>query len=509
MNRRRFLNNAFRITASAVALTSMEKAGAANSRDPVAEPPASTESSTTLLFFDDWPLNRRDHVTRHIGHPEQVTKSSFQDPHLNVTWGYPTVFRAPENGQWRCLYQGWDDSRKRLYPLLAESADGIVWRAADLSGRVNLPGRAYPHQVLPVEDFNEWSPCYYDARAHPDERLKGLVVSHGKGYSRSHLWVSPDGLRWRRREGVEWQYPAPDPVTCVFWNAVRSSYVLTTRPDGTDRRISLVETKDWRTFTKPELALQGDAQDTPLAETYGMPVFRYEGHYVGLLWIFHVSPEVVGQSPHKFWRGKLDSQLAYSRNGWHFQRGLREPFMHNAEPGEFGAGCLQPASLIIDDEERIRIYSSATKYEHGVPTPGDGAIILHTLRRDGFLYLQSIGGPGTIGTRALHWRGGELKINLVALGGEACVQITDSQGAPLAGYAFDDCKSFSGDALYWEPRWKEDLTIAALPERTLRVEVRLNNARLYAMRGNFSILTGAETYRYESLGEKPRPRPGF
>jgi len=308
---------------------------------------------------------------------------------------------------------------------------------------------------------------------------------------------------------VEWQREAPDPVSCVFWNEVRSSYVLTTRPDQNDRRISLVETRDWRTFAGPELALQADPQDTPLAETYGMPVFPYEGLYVGLLWIFHVSPEVAGESPLKFWHGKLDCQLAYSRNGWHFQRTSREPFMPNAEPGEFGAGCIQPSCMIIDEEERIRIYSCAAKHEHGVPVAGDGSLLLHTLRRDGFVFLESTGGPGMVGTRPLLWRGGALKLNVVASNGEARVQVTDSVGNVLPGYAFEDCPAFSGDALYWQPRWKEGRAIEALPERTLRFEVKLNNARLYAIRGDFSVLTGAETFRYENHGERPNVRLGF
>ncbi|MEJ7616682.1 MAG: hypothetical protein WKF30_06860 [Pyrinomonadaceae bacterium] len=514
MKRRFFIVNSLQSAAlSVAALRADQRVAAKTTTQRLQTEQKESEAkatSKTMLFFDDWPLNRLDHVERRIGRPTPVTESVFVDPYVNVTWGYPSVFKDPSRrAQWQCLYQGWDAKRERLYPLIAESEDGIVWRVPDLSAEVDLPGRAYPHQVLPVEEFNEWSPCYYDERAPSDERLKGLVVAFGKDYAKSYLWVSADGRRWRRKEGVIWQPEAPDPVSCVFWNSVRSSYVITTRPMGSDRRISLIETKDWRNFSSAELALQTDAQDTPLAEAYGMPVFFYEGFYIGLLWIYHVTPEVAGASPHKFWRGKIDAQLAYSRNGWHFQRGLRERFMPNAEPGEFGAGCLQPASMVIDEKDRIRIYSSATKFEHGVPIPGDGAIIQHTMRRDGFVYLQSTGGPGTIGTRPLLWQGGPLKINLAATGGEAHVQITDSAGTPLTGYAFNDCEPFAGDALYWQPRWKEGRSLASFPERTLRIEVRLSNARLYAIRGQFTILTGAETTNYETRGERPKNKPGF
>ena len=52
----------------------------------------------------------------------------------------------------------------------------------------------------------------------------------------------------------------------MFWNHVRQSYTFTSRPDWTDRRIAVFETKDWKEFTAPELALQADALDLPPAD---------------------------------------------------------------------------------------------------------------------------------------------------------------------------------------------------------------------------------------------------
>ena len=67
--------------------------------------------------------------------------------------------------------------------------------------------------------------------------------------------------------------------------------MLTTRPEGGDRRISVSETRDWESFTTPELALQCDPLDAPLTQIYGMPVIPYEGTYIGLVWLFHCIPE--------------------------------------------------------------------------------------------------------------------------------------------------------------------------------------------------------------------------
>ena len=469
---------------------------------------------TTLLFFDDFYLTRWENLHRRVGRPELVPESIFVDPDHGLASAYPTVWRD-ETGKWRCLYNGKSIAlapKTVKFPLVIESDDGIRWEIPDLTETVPLPDRRYPNQVLPVDErFYEW--CHYvDERAEdPQERLKGLAVKDGK----TTLWTSPDGLAWRRVEGVDWRPGAPDAPSNAFWNELRQSYVLIARYaradprsydalwnevsqiDGlvahrrvnpTPRRYAVSETKDWRTFSEPEVAVMCDALDSPLAEAYGMPVFPYEGIYIGLLWIHHTVPYSADdpRTLGKYWQGKTDCQLTYSYNGWHFQRTLREPFMPNAPTGELGAGTMRPISMIVDDEQTIRIYSSASKVEHGYHIRGTdlGAILMHRLRLDGFVYLESAGGPGILGTGPLVWRSGEPRLN-VQSGHEVRVQVTDIQGKTIEGYSFADCEPFIGDELFWEPRWKNGVRMANLGRRLLRLEISLENARIYAIRGDF------------------------
>jgi len=70
-----------------------------------------TNGSSTLLFFDDWYLHRRENLVRHVGRPQLVTEGIFIDPHLDPSWGYPIVFVDANTGRWRCLYQGQLDSQ--------------------------------------------------------------------------------------------------------------------------------------------------------------------------------------------------------------------------------------------------------------------------------------------------------------------------------------------------------------------------------------------------------------
>ena len=463
----------------------------------------------TILFLDDQRLNRFENVRRRSGRPQPIEGSVYRDPHTNPLWGYPTVFQDEATGEWRMLYQG-RICDGRIAAVLATSHDGLSWEPRDTTRDLDLPDRIVPHQILPLESFGELACCFVDAYAEPGERIKGLVTYPAADHIwRTRLWVSPDGLHWTLKEGVEWQESGPDPGVGVFWNDVRGSYVFTTRPDLADRRITVFETKDWQTFTEPALVLQADALDLPLTQPYGMPVVPYEGYYIGLLWLFHCSPEVKAHSPHKFYDGHVDCQLAYSLNGWHFQRGLRDTFIPNGAPGEPDCGCVYPSSVVAEQDGSLRIYASACTQEHGYRPPGSGSILAYRLRRDGFVYMESLAGPGFIGTRPLYWRGGQPSLNLQSPAGEARIQLTDEWGDVVQGYSFEDCEPFTGDDTQWQPAFKDGRTVTEQAGRILRIEVMLQNARLFAIRGDFVPLTAAHCWRFHQYGTVPELRKGY
>ena len=246
-----------------------------------------------------------------------------------------------------------------------------------------------------------------------------------------------------------------------------------------------------------------------------MPVFPYEGMYIGFVWVYHTVPYQGDDSRtmHKYWGGKTDCQLSYSYNGWHFQRSLREPLLPNAPTGDLGAGIMRPMSMIVEEKQGIRIYSSSSKLEHGYHIErGDwerdlGALLMHGLRLDGFMYVESAGGPGVLGTRPLFWRSGEPRLN-VQSGQEVRVQVTDTQGKTIEGYGFGDCEPFLGDELFWEPRWKNRPGLSALSGRLLRLEISLDNACLYAIRGDFVPVSNRDVRRFNETGKEPIPRAG-
>ena len=234
--------------------------------------------------------------------------------------------------------------------------------------------------------------------------------------------------------------------------------------------MAIFETKEWSQFTRPEPLLAAAPLDAPLTEIYGMPVFSYDRYFVALIQLYHVIPQGGGW---RFHDGHVDCQLAYSRDGWCFQRSLREPFLANGTPDQPHAGCLYPTSLITLPDGSLRIYAGCCRLEHGHHALGIGSIAAFSLRKDGFTYLESLNGIGTVGTRPLLWQGGVLEANVQSQNGYAKVQMGGGDGLALEGMSFAESVPFTGDAVRWKPSWTSGATTETLAGQPLRFEVKL------------------------------------
>ena len=150
--------------------------------------------------------------------------------------------------------------------------DQIIDHLEHLSVTTRQFGR---NQILPVH-HQRWHALARDGRVKP--------------YMAEELTVaSRDGLHWEVHRDMNWGLPDwhPEPPTFGFYNQHLGRHMQTVRPGWGDRRVCLQSTEDFRSFSGPELLLQPDPLDEDLCEHYGMPVFPYEGGYVGLLWMFH------------------------------------------------------------------------------------------------------------------------------------------------------------------------------------------------------------------------------
>ena len=143
------------------------------------------------------------------------------------------------------------------------------------------------------------------------------------------------------------------------------------------------------------------------------------------------------------------------------------------------------------------------------PSAGEdpGALLMHRLRLDGFVYLESTGGPGLLATRPLFLRSGDVRLNVQAAH-EVRVQVTDPEGRPLPGYTFADARPLRGDELFWTPRWRKR-RLQELTRQVVCLEIRLHQARLYAVRGDFVPTIPSAARRFAETGTEPRFQPGL
>ena len=468
---------------------------------------------TALLFFDDNALSIRENVIRGVGMPTLIPESVwYDDDRLNTHWGYPGVFFDAADAVWRMVYQARivdSNAPDRLVKLVAESDDGLDWHGRDTRATVTVPNRQFRHQV--ADSGSEWCGLYIDAHAPPDTRIKKL--------GERKVWASPDGIHWKQIG--DWRSSKVDAPMIAVWNSLYNKHFVYGRPAEGDRRWTVRQTEDWRAFTDPALLLQSDGQDEPLTDLYGMPVLAYEGWYIGLLWLYHGAAPAAGEWPYRFTGGKVDCQLAYSLNGIGWQRTRRDTFIGCGEPGTPTGGCVYPLTVVKRPEtDALWIYASASATEHGLTPRRGGSIVAYRLRRDGFVYLESRSGVGRIATKPICWQGGELRLNVQGQGdytprlpsgdqtpyqrfmtqGGIRVQINDPRGRPIEGYTFDECTRFAGDSVDWCPTWAGSRTLDTLRGTAIQVAIQLNNARLYAVRGDFQSLCPRELLTIEETG---------
>ena len=114
-----------------------------------------------------------------------------------------------------------------------------------------------------------------------------------------------------------------------------------------------------------------------------------------------------------------------------------------------------------------------------------------------------------VGIRPVYWVGGEVELNVASQGGRVRARVTDEMGTPLEGYGFEDCQPFSGDDTAWIPVWNDGRRMAALSDRFLRLEIELDSARLYAIRGDYVKTMPRDIARHREYGDIPAPRIGW
>ncbi len=521
MDRRQFIQSAGTVTAaSLVTAAHLHGDETSNDQSPAAARSRTTGSwfdpTRTWHFFDLWHFDHLDQLKLRQGRAQWQPEATFVDPPIGNLSAWPTVFRDEASGRWRMLYSaGW----KPHQLMIAESDDGRRWRPLPQPDIQPEGGKIAPHHLFTLPDgsgggvyldpvaadgfpfkvfvHRQGKPAYERAIADPKHRWHELARRAGpqKYINDEFTLVSRDGIHWESRLDLAWSLPDwhPEPPIFGFFNRFTQQHAMTVRPGWGDRRQCLQTTGDFKNWSGPRLLLQPDLLDEELIELYGMPTFPYGDGYVGLLWVFHCESTEPTRGFNRF-TGPLDCQLVFSHDGIRFDRGLREAFIAAGKPGEAIGGAIEPSCLVETDDE-IRIYSSASKVHHGRSRDAKrqgvedvASITLHTLRKDGLTFLETAGDQGRFISKPLVLLSPELNINGSSPRGEVRFQLTDMESRPVAGFTFEDSVALmADDSMRFTVRWNKG-RLEDIVGKIVRLEVQMRHARLFAIRGHFHFI---------------------
>ena len=476
----------------------------------------------TMLFWDFWKLHHADNVELVPGRPQWVPEGTYVDP-TTGSGGAGRVYFDRVAGVWRRISAYGDF-------FIYESDDGIRWRPsrfprAKPAGRKRGPHHVFtlPHQgkaigwlyldpiaadgfpfKIPVilSGASVFARAQADAAHHWHDAAQR--VGHARPYHLEHLMlVSRDGLSWETRHDYDWGRGRinPEEPHFMFYNHLTGEHTLTCRPGLGDRRVCVTTTRNFRAWSEPRLVLQPDLLDGGIVEFYAMPVFPYGTQFIGLVWASHFATAhaIDFMVLHK---GPQAPHLVVSPDGQHFARPLRTPFIELNEPGAPGCHTICPEGMAVLDDE-IRIYSTGSTSAHGTPVPRSlkaprTALLLHRLRRDGFMYFRSKGYWAEFTTRPFALFDGRFTMNAAAPTGEVRYELRDDRNRPIERYTFDACVPLRfGDALRFPLRWKERRNLSELTGRVIRLSVRFYNARIYSFRGDYHITDATDAWQLQ------------
>ncbi|MCZ6680672.1 MAG: hypothetical protein O7E52_25860 [Candidatus Poribacteria bacterium] len=400
---------------------------------------------------------------------------------------------------------------------LATSDDGVHWERPSL-GLVAFEGST-DNNILPERENRPTAPDFQDlhekdaGKRYKALRMTGGTQTRGMQYD---LFYSPDALDWTPYEGNpvidtgqelgRWagRFQGWDPIRQTYYVTMEASHHW--RGPYGKRLVGRAESPDMIHWTEPEIILVPDENDFPDTEFYSMPVIAYEGVYVGLLWIFRTTnvthhPEVV-----------------FSRDGFHFQRNYREPFIpRGGARADFDSSSVYAQDIIVHGNRILTYYIGTNSRSPEIALElGDKStegIGLAISRLDGFVSLD--GGKGWVVTdrsedelqhipgerqifnvpasfsqmvtRPFGFSGSRLHLNAsmapIAAGpgpGEVRVEILRANHKKLPGLTFDDADPITTSSLAHVVSWNGSSDVSALAGESIKLRFYFKNAKLYS-----------------------------
>lgn len=412
---------------------------------------------------------------------------------------------AKDGGVWwdpqENIFKMWYEAGWLNVMAYATSTDGIHWEKPLVNEE---KGDNSIVDEIPADSSTAWLDLFTD---NDSERYKMFLRSPNSvpgspvRYKTGWCMTSPDGINWDKRVETG---PCGDRST-IFYNPFIGKWVYSIRNNGKVDNVSIgryrcyLEAEDFlegASWKKKDLAfwMGADSLDTPdpaigdAPQLYNLSAVAYEGLMIALPQI-HLGPSNKACAE-KGTPKITELKVAYSRDGFHWDRRDREVFIRaEREPGFWDRGYVQSTGglfNIVGDQlwfHYIGFSGKETMLSDELDFNGmhyGGSVGLAVLRRDGFVSHEASGTPGELVTCNVSFSGKYLFVNADCPQGRLKVEILDSAGTVIKAFKASRCKPFKGDSTIASIRWRGRSDLGELAGKPVKFRFILANGALYS-----------------------------
>jgi len=192
----------------------------------------------------------------------------------------------------------------------------------------------------------------------------------------------------------------------------------------------------------------------------------------------------------------MDLELGYSRDGFHFSRPNRTPFLASSRRiGDWNRAYLHAVGgvcMVVGDE--VWIYFTGFSGQSPKLGKTDAGAIgrsrrvmyagastgLATIRRDGFASMDAGTEGGVLTTRPVVFKGHRLFVNAEVPKGELRVEVLEENGRLVEGLSADQCVPLCVDRTCCEVLWTSGKNLSLIAGRPVVFRFYLRSGRLFS-----------------------------
>jgi hypothetical protein len=472
------------------------------------------------LFVDDF-LIAKSTLIREFHYPEKYKGNPILKPETltELQGGKFPVAAMISDGvcydSWAHEFKMWYQGGWRDGTMIATSKDGLSWTRPETDIE---PGN---NRVLPKRPRlirHGTGICIDPYTKDAAQRFKMLIFEDKKTFA----YISPDGIHWN----LKGELPDCGDNTTMFYNPFRKKWVFSIRLYRDGRSRNYFECDDFLTGmhwdkekespwtgadvkdlpdqrvlalmpTPEEIVKESAATNKSVAELtksyraafgdppalYNLDAAPYESIMLGVFGI------VRGPMSSKAWNRSHtvkfnDLELAYSRDGFHWDRPDRKPFLKSThKDGDWEKGYLHAGvGICTVVGEKLYFYYSGWSGEapKGKDTYAGGSTGVAFLRRDGFASMNAGDSVGTLTTRTVTFQGRNMFVNLDAPKGELKVEVLDESGKVIAPFSAENSIVTQGDSAKQPVKWKGADDLSKLSGQKVKFRFSLKQGELYS-----------------------------